>query len=264
MIRNQSTTRRRFLSQVAAGAAVGLVPTVIPSSVLGRDGNVAANDRIGVGIIGLGRQCVAKNLPVFMRRKDCKVVALCDVDRWRLQASGPYFRHSAKRNKWDLLALKDCFRTTDFREILARKGVDAVMISTPDHWHIANALAAIHAGKDVCCEKPLGLAISQGRILADAAAKANCVFRTDSEFRSIPHLFKLVSLVRAGKIGRLKAIRIGVPIYWDSLPMQPDMPVPEDLDYEMWLGPAPQVAYTQDRVHTQKTDYEQSSGAVEQ
>ena len=253
MAHNHSTTRRRFLAQMAAGAAAGLAPAVVPSSALGRDGNVSANDRIGVGIIGLGRQCVQHNLPVFMRRGDSQVVALCDVDRWRLKASGdnPTFTHSAKRNKWEIKALEDCYRSTDFREVLARKGVDAVMISTPDHWHIPIALAAIGVGKDVCCEKPLGLAIAHGRILADAAAKANCVFRTDSEFRSIPHLFKAVSLVRTGKIGRLKTIRISVPIYWQPLPMQPDMPVPDDLDYQMWLGPAPHAAYTEKRVHPQ-------------
>ncbi|HPP52517.1 MAG TPA: Gfo/Idh/MocA family oxidoreductase, partial [Thermoguttaceae bacterium] len=160
---------------------------------------------------------------------------------------------SAKQHQWDAGILKQCFRTTDFREVLRRPGVDAVMISTPDHWHIPIALAAIRAGKDVCCEKPLGLAIGHGRILADAAAKARCVFRTDSEFRSIPHLYKAVALVRTGKIGQLKTIRISVPIYWESLPAQPEMPVPKELDYEMWLGPAPRVPYTEKRVHPMRS-----------
>ena len=253
MTRIPSTTRRRFLGQIAAGAAAGLVPAVVPSSALGRDGKIAPSDRVGVGVIGLGRQCLARNLPVFMRRGDCQVVALCDVDRYRLEVGDdPFVAGSAKRHQWDPHLLKDCFRTTDFREVLGRKGVDAVMISTPDHWHIAIALAAIKAGKDVCCEKPLGLAIAQGRVLADAAAKSKCVFRTDSEFRSIPNLFKAVSLVRTGKIGQLKTIRISVPIYWESLPMQPDMPVPKELDYDMWLGPAPKVPYTEDRVHANR------------
>ncbi|MBN2292633.1 MAG: Gfo/Idh/MocA family oxidoreductase [Pirellulales bacterium] len=254
MASKQFHTRRRFLAQVAQGAAAGCLTTFVPSTVLGRDGGTAANSRIGVGIIGLGRQCVGRNLPVFMRRKDCKVTAICDVDRWRLQVpNDPAILHSAKSNKWDIKTLADCFRTTDFRKLLDRKDVDAVMISTPDHWHIPIALASIKAGKDVCCEKPFGLAIAHGRVLADAAAKSKCVFRTDSEFRSIPHLFKAVSLVRTGKIGKLKTVRISVPIYWDSLPMQPDMPVPEDLDYDMWLGPAPKVAYTEKRVHPPKT-----------
>ena len=251
MALKQNTSRRRFLGQVVAGAAAGFVPTIVPASALGLDGHVAANDRVEVGLIGLGRQCLARNLPVFMRRRDCQVTALCDVDRYRLAVGDdPYVRNSAKRHQWDPQELKDCFRTTDFRELVARDNVDAVMISTPDHWHVAIALAAIAAGKDICCEKPLGLSIAQGRVLADAAAKANCVFRTDSEFRSIPNLYRAVSLVRTGKIGQLKTIRFSVPIYWESLPMQPEMPVPSALDYDMWLGPAPEVPYTEKRVHS--------------
>ena len=148
--------------------------------------------------------------------------------------------------------MKDTFRTTDFRELLAHRGVDAVMISTPDHWHVPIALAAIKAGKDVACEKPIGLAIAHGRVLADAAAKAKTVFRTDSNFRSEPELFRAVSLVRTGKIGQLKTIRMSVPIYPVPTPNEAPMPVPEDLDYEMWQGPAERQPYTEDRVHPRK------------
>ena len=248
-------SRRRFLA--AAGAVTGAgfaVPTVIPASALGAADKAAPSNRIGVGVIGLGRQALAHNLPVFMRSADAQVVALCDVDRWRLQMSGDNAAAvaTAKQNQFDLDALKTCFRTTDFREVLARKGVDAVMITTPDHWHVPIALAAIRAGKDVACEKPIGLCIEHGRILADAAAKAKCVFRTDSEFRSIPLWFKAVSLVRTGKIGRLKAIRTVAPCWNTPLAMQPTMPVPPELDYDMWLGPTPPAPYTENRVHARK------------
>jgi len=249
-------TRRRFLKQFSAGGtAVGMTPLVVPARAIGLEGHTAPSERIGVVLIGLGRQCMWRNLPVFARRGDCQILALCDVDRWRLQVEdNPAVAHSAKAHQWDPAILKPCFRTTDFREALARPGVDAVMITTPDHWHIPIALAAIRAGKDVCCEKPLGLAIRHGRILADAAAKARCVFRTDSEFRSIPHLYKAVALVRTGKIGQLKTIRISVPIVWnETLPPQPEMPVPPELDYEMWLGPAPRTPYTEKRVHPMKS-----------
>lgn len=247
-------SRRGFLAATTAAGTALALPTLVPASALGAGGNTAPSERIGVAIIGLGRQCVARNLPVFMRSADCQVVAVCDVDRWRLDIEGnPAIKQSTKRDKWNVDQLKGCFRTTDFRAVLARDDVDAVMISTPDHWHVPIALAAIKAGKDVCCEKPLALSIAHGRALADAAAKSKCVFRTDSEFRSIPHLFKAVSLVRTGKIGKLHTIRISVPIYWDSLPMQPAMPVPPDLDYDMWLGPAAQAAYTEKRVHPNKT-----------
>ncbi|HPM82480.1 MAG TPA: Gfo/Idh/MocA family oxidoreductase [Candidatus Anammoximicrobium sp.] len=249
-------SRRRFLA--AAGAALGTslaIPTLVPASALGADGKVAPSNRVGIGMIGLGRQAIAHNLPVFARAADAQVVALCDVDRWRLQFSkdNPAAVAVAQRHQFDLDAMQGCFRTTDFREVLARKDVDAVMITTPDHWHVPIALAAIRAGKDVCCEKPIGLCIAHGRILADAAAKAQCVFRTDSEFRSIPTWFKAVSLVRTGKIGQLKTIRTVAPCWNTPLPMQPTMPVPEELDYDMWLGPAPLAPYTEKRVHALKT-----------
>ena len=158
---SQHLSRRRFLAATGAAFGAGLtIPTIIPASARGADGTVAPSNRIGVGMIGLGRQSIAHNLPVFMRAPDAQVVALCDVDRWRLQLGDDNLGAVgwAKRNQFDLHSLKDCFRTTDFREVLARKDVDAVMITTPDHWHVPIALAAARAGKDIACEKPIGLA----------------------------------------------------------------------------------------------------------
>ena len=252
----RSITRRRFLGRIAAaGAAPVFAPTIVPCSVLGAEGSVAPSNRVTVGMIGLGRQAIAHNLPVFARAADAQVVALCDVDRWRLNfcKENPAAVAVAQHRKIDINKMEGCFRTTDFREVLARKDVDAVMITTPDHWHVPIALAAIKAGKDVACEKPIGLCIAHGRLLADAAAKANGVFRTDSEFRSIPTMFRAVSLVRTGKIGQLKAIRTVAPCWNKPLPMQPTMPVPPELDYDMWLGPAPAAPYTEKRVHSPKT-----------
>jgi len=249
-------SRRRFLAATVAAVGGGwAIPAVVPASALGAAGKVAPSNRIGVAMIGLGRQAIAHNLPVFARAADAQVVAFCDVDRWRLMfcAENPAAVAVARQHQFDIEAMKTCFRTTDFREVLARKDVDAVMITTPDHWHVPIALAAVRAGKDVACEKPIGLCVAHGRILADAAAKAKCVFRTDSEFRSIPTWFKAVSLVRTGKIGQLKAIRTVAPCWNQPLAMQPAMPVPPELDYDMWLGPAPLAPYTEKRVHAPKT-----------
>jgi predicted dehydrogenase len=247
-------TRRRFLANTAfaAGSALAL-PTFVPGSALGADGTTPPSQRIGIGFIGLGRQALHANISVFLRSGYCQTVALCDVDRWRLNVEGvPQLAKVAKKNQWDPALLKDTFRTTDFRELLAHKRVDAVMISTPDHWHVPIALAAIKAGKDVDLEKPIGLAIAHGRVLANAAAKAKTVFRTDSNFRSEPELFRAVSLVRTGKIGKLKTIRISVPIYPSRIPDETPVPVPADLDYEMWQGPAERRPYVHDRVHPPK------------
>jgi predicted dehydrogenase len=247
-------TRRGFLAGAAAAAGSGwALPWLVPGSALGADGKAAPSNRIGIGFIGLGRQAIHANMSVFLRSDYCQTVALCDVDRWRLGLEqNPAVAKSAKRNQWDVALLKDTFRTTDFRELLAHQGVDAVMISTPDHWHVPIALAAAKAGKHVACEKPIGLAIAHGRVLADAAARAKIVFRTDSNFRSEPELFRAVSLVRTGKIGQLKTIRISVPIYPTPTPNEAPMPVPEELDYEMWQGPAERRPYTEDRVHPRK------------
>ena len=247
-------TRRSFLrnSAVAAGSALA-APMIVPASALGRDGHTAPSNRIGIGFIGVGRQAVHANMSVFMRSGYCQAVALCDVDRWRLQVEDvPKVARIAQKNQWDMALLKDTFRTTDFRELLAHPRVDAVMISTPDFWHVPQALAAVRAGKDVCCEKPIGLSIAHGRVLADAVAQSDVVFRTDSNFRSEPELFRAVSLVRTGKIGQLKKIRMSVPIYPTPTPDPTPMPIPKELDYEMWQGPVERQPYTEDRVHPQQ------------
>ncbi|MEN6497878.1 MAG: Gfo/Idh/MocA family oxidoreductase [Thermoguttaceae bacterium] len=251
---SHKSTRRDFLrtTALAAGSALTL-PMFVPGSALGADGKAAPSNRIGIGFIALGRQAVHANMSVFMRSDYCQAVALCDVDRWRLNVEGnPSVAKVAKRNQWDMALLKDTFRSTDFRELLAHPRVDAVMISTPDHWHVPIALAAIKAGKHIACEKPIGMSIAHGRVLANAAAKSDIIFRTDSNFRSEPELFRAVSLVRTGKIGQLKTIRISVPIYPVPEPNETLMPVPEELDYEMWQGPVERRPYTEDRVHPRK------------
>lgn len=251
---SEKHTRRVFLCKTAAATGSALAaPMLVPASALGLDGKTAPSERIGIGFIGLGRQAVHANMSVFMRSGYCQAVALCDVDRWRLEVEGvPQVAGVAKKNRWDVALLEDTFRTTDFRELLAHCRVDAVMISTPDFWHVPQALAAIKAGKDVCCEKPIGLSIAHGRALADAAAKSDIVFRTDSNFRSEPELFRAVSLVRTGRIGQIKNIRMSIPIYPTPTPNEAPMPVPKELDYEMWQGPVERRPYTEDRIHPQK------------
>ena len=133
--------------------------------------------------------------------------------------------------------------------MLARADVDAVMIATPDHWHVPIAIEAVKAGKHVSVEKPLTISIAEGRALCDAVARAGVVSRTDSEFRSLRPFARAVELVRNGRIGKLHTIRTGVPVDTPGIPPQPDMPVPPELDYEKWLGPAPEAPYTEKRVH---------------
>ncbi len=248
------TTRRRFLT-LAASAGAAAVPNLIPSAALGLGEKAAPSDRIRVGMIGVGRQVLAFNLPFFVSQPDCEVVALCDVDRWRLevteQRTASYY--GEKKNRCP--KIPRCSRYVDFREVLGRNDVDAVMISTPDHWHVPMAVMAVKAGKDVCCEKPLTRSIAEGRLLSDLVARHKRVFRTDSEFRSLPQFHRAVELVRNGRIGKLHTIRTGVPRGIETSPKHAPMAVPDELDYDLWQGPAPLRPYTEERVHRIK-DYE--------
>ncbi len=248
MTRPSTLTRRRFLktSAAAAGSAFAC-PTIVPASALGKDGHVAPSNRIGIGMIGLGRIVVCSNMKAFLKAPDCQIVALCDVDRWRLALESE--RTSIWGGQVKPEQVKDIWRTTDYREVLARKDVDAVMISTPDQWHVPQAVAAVRAGKDVCLEKPCTRTIAEGRLLADEVAKHKRVFRMDSEFRSKKNFHRACELVLNGRIGKLHTIRTGVPIDKFKQPAIKTEPVPEELDYDMWLGPAPKKPYQVDRVH---------------
>jgi len=241
-------SRRAFLQRAAvtAGAAIA-APLIVPSSVLGADGAVAPSNRITVGFIGTGRQCTFANIPGFQRETDAQCVAVCDVDSWRMENARKVIEDAyAKQQPGG--SFKGVATFQDWRELLARKEIDAVMISTPDHWHVPMAVTALRAGKDVACEKPLTRCIAEGRLMSDLVAKTKRVFRTDSEFRSNKTMHRAVTLVRNGKIGKLQRIITMTPKD-PTLPPQPDMPVPEELDYEMWQGPAPRRPYTVQRVH---------------
>jgi predicted dehydrogenase len=234
-------SRRTFVRKAAAVAwFAGVAPQIVPSSVLGADGSVAPSNRINVGFIGVGQHGLAWNLPPYLRHKGAQVVAVCEVDHRRL------FRAQETVNERN--QNEDCFATKDFREVLARKDIDAVMISTPDHWHTLISLHAILAGKDVQCEKPT-LTIHEGKVLTDAVRKHKRVFQTSTEDRAIPEYHRLAELVRNGRIGQLQRIEVILPKEPAGPGDPTPQPVPKGFDYEMWLGPAPFAPYTRDRVH---------------
>ena len=240
-------TRREFLksSVAAAASATLLAPTIVRASVFGAN---APSNRITIGMIGMGRQAFYSNLKSFLNSRDTQVTAVCDVDVWRLDnARKAVEEHYAKGEACG--TFKGCSVYRDFRELLDQTDINAVMISTPDHWHVPIAIAAAKAGKDISCEKPLTLSIAEGRALSDTVRRYNCVFRTDSEFRSYSCFQRACELVLNGRIGKLHTIRTGVPAGDIAGSPQPAMPVPEELDYEMWLGPARFAPYTEKRVH---------------
>lgn len=238
-------SRRVFLRQ--AGLAV-TAPVVIPSSVWSAEQRAPANSRFGIGFIGTGRQAIHANLMPFLVHPDTQVVSVCDVDSWRCdQARRKIEEHYSvyRPAGWKGLQF-----TRDFREVLANPSVDAVMISTPDHWHAYQAVAAAQAGKDVALEKPISLSVREGRAIADAMKRHGRIFRTDTEVRSEGAFQKLVQAARNGRIGRVRTIEVGVPRENPPLGRPPrTASPPAELDFARWLGPAPEAEYSEDRVH---------------
>ncbi|MFO7976176.1 MAG: Gfo/Idh/MocA family oxidoreductase [Candidatus Hydrogenedentota bacterium] len=236
-------SRRAFLR----GMGIAAAPLIVPERVFGAE---APSNRITVGIIGTGRQSHNVNIPQFLNSPYAQVVAICDVDTWRLETVKAQIEaHYAKQTGQNYAG---CNVYRDFRELLARDDIDAVMISSPDHWHVPMGMAAAAAGKHFSVEKPLSTCIAHGRLLSEAVKRHGVVTRTDSEFRSLPEMWRAVECVRNGRIGQLKHIKVRVPGDSDPIGTPPEMPVPEELDYDLWLGPAFEKPYTEKRVHPVK------------
>jgi len=229
-------TRRQFLKQTALGISVTTLPVIVPSSALGGSGTVAPSNRIAVGCIGVGPQGQG-DMHGFLNQKDAQVVAVCDVKTDQLeQARAAVNAHYQNQ---------ECRTYADFRELLERKDIDAVLIATPDHWHVLVALAAARAGKDIYLEKPMGLSLTEDWELRKAVHHHHRVFQFGTQQRS-SRLFRFAcELVRNGRIGKLKQINVWAP---GSAPggSTKEVPVPSNLNYEMWLGPAPFKPYIAD------------------
>jgi predicted dehydrogenase len=245
-MRQNRVSRRQFLHRAAALSAV---PSIFPGRVLGLDGNTAPSDRITVGFVGTGGHGIGRNLKGFLRQPDAQAVAVCDVDRGRrLKAKQLVEKHYADAQAKG--AYKGCDDYNDFREVIARDDIDAIMNSTPDHWHTIPSLMAVRAGKDVICEKPLTLTVEEGRVLADAVAKHERVFQTASENRSDKNYLRMCELVRNGRIGKLQHIDVKLPTgAGNPKATCEERPVPEGFDYDMWLGQAPMAPYCPERCH---------------
>jgi predicted dehydrogenase len=240
--------RRTFLKAAAVVAA----PFFVSSSALGKAGTTAPASRITLGLIGCGEHGAGWNLDQIFRNADSQVIAVCDVDEQRCTAA-------AKRVDEHYAAALDrpnyrgCSRYGDFRELILRKDIDAVVNCTPDHWHVIPSIMAVRAGKDVICEKPLTLTVAEGRLLCDAVKSTGRIFQTASENRSIDTYIQLCELVRNGRLGTLKHIAVSLPTGFGSRGKNYDLrkaePVPPGFNYEMWLGQAPLAPYVPARCH---------------
>jgi predicted dehydrogenase len=247
-IRN-GVSRRGFLAlagQAAGGASLlAGFPAVVPASLLGP---TAPSNRINVGAIGTGRISRVHDMPGVWKHDHARIVAVCDVDSRRMEdakvlVNGYYGKKAGK-------AYDGVKGYLDYRELLASKEIDAVLVSTPDHWHARVAIDAVEAGKDVYLQKPASLTIAEGRALSNAVHRTGRVFQIGSQQRSAPQFRYAAELVRNGRIGQLKTVLVGLPVD-PSGDEEPEMPVPKNLNYEMWLGSTPYVYYTEKRVHPQ-------------
>ncbi len=230
MTRFGKTTRRQLLKALAACAGV---PTLLPASALGLAGRLAPSERITLGFIGMGKQNLY-HLNVFLGNKQTHVLAVCDVDTTR--------RNFSRDKVNQRYGNEDCAGYNDYRDLIARDDIDAVVISTPDHWHAHPIVDAAKTKKHIYCEKPLTLTIAEAKLCIDAVNKYGVVFQTGSQQRSGNEFRVACEAVRNGRIGKLQRVyaAVGGPSRWCDLPEEPMEP---GLDWNLWLGQAPMRPY---------------------
>jgi predicted dehydrogenase len=230
------TSRRQFLKQAAALAA----PALVPSAVLGGPGRDAPSERVIVGSIGVGGRGRLNTRGLMAH--GAQVVAVCDVNAGhRAHARREVEAHYAKAKRGG--SYRGCAAYKHFQELLGRDDIDAVMIATPDHWHVPIALAAVRAGKAIYVEKPLGISIAEGQALREAVQRSRAVFQHGTEQRSFGRFRRACELVRNGYLGQVKLIRVACP-GGRRTGVHPPQPVPKGFDWDLWLGPAAYVPYT--------------------
>ena len=231
-----SNSRRYFIKQ-SATALAGFI--IAPRFVLGGDrpdGSkyIPPSDMISLGFIGCGKQGrILSNY--FLSTNEIRILALSEVYKDKSELMLKTIRTNQEKNKQPGNN-NDIAVYSDFRELLSRKDIDAVVIATPDHWHAVAAVRAAEAGKDIYCEKPLSLTVKEGRAMVKATRKHNRIFQTGSMQRSWPEFRQAVEIVRNGFIGEIKSIKVNVgppPIVYDL----PEQPIPDGLDWKKWLGP---------------------------
>ena len=240
-------TRRAVLKNGLAGVlAFGLAPNFFPARLFGKN---SPSNQLTIGFVGNGLNCASHVAPLTAR-EDCRVIATCDVMRSKAEKMRDRLETAYGKSK-----ASGTSRGVDIHnfheEVIGRTDIDVILVSTPDHWHAAVAKAAMIAGKDVYCEKPLTLTIREGRVLVDTARRYGRVLQTGTQQRSNKSFRKAAEMVRNGWIGDLKLIRTRLGSFPPAAALSTE-PVPADFDYDRWLGPTPWRPYNEKRV---KGDY---------
>jgi predicted dehydrogenase len=236
------SSRRTFLKTSLGAAAAAGFPTIVPSSVFGQ---LSPSNRINVGAIGVGRISRGHDLPGIWKYDQANIMAVCDLDANRVELGKALINgyYSKKTGK----PFDGVTGYHHYRELLANKDIDAVVISTPDHQHAILAVDAVRAKKDVYLQKPASLTIAEGRHMSDQVTASRQILQIGSQQRSWKQFYRACELVRNGRIGEIKHVEIGLP--GDPAGGDPTpMPVPTGFQYDAWLGSTPEVAYTVDRV----------------
>lgn len=242
-MKNKPMSRRNFLRQGAATlGAISALPTIVPSAVLGA---AAPSNRINMGMIGMGLM-MGGHLNNMLGRSDVQVVAVCDVktdkrDQARDRVNKKYAEQTASGT------YKGCDAYNEYERICERPDIDAVYVVTPDHWHAMCSLAAIKAGKDVYCQKPMTLTIKEGRLMSDACKQRGTVFQVGSQQRSEWQFRQACEIVRNGWIGRVHTIYTRLGSFAPPTTLA-EQPIPAGFDYDRWLGPTPWFPYNEERV----------------
>ncbi len=238
-VRRSGMSRRGFLRRGSTAALSALAaPYAITSSALGQAGRPAASGRINLGFVGVGGRGGAL-LNNFLALPQSQVRVVCEVKQPRREWAQKFARSKPGGS--------DCAACVDFREVCGRNDLDAVVVATTDHWHVMASLEAVRSGKDVYCEKPLGLSVEQGQVLREAIHRYGRVFQFGTQERSTWQTRFACEMVRSGRIGKLRTIKVGSR-YSVASGNYPESPVPADIDYDLWLGPAPYAPYCPQRV----------------
>ncbi|MBN1816988.1 MAG: Gfo/Idh/MocA family oxidoreductase [Sedimentisphaerales bacterium] len=259
-------TRRSFLQRTACFSGIVSVPWIVPSSAFSSESGKSPSDRITMGLIGHGLMGRG-HLNRLVRDRDIRVLAVCDVDQGRCQDAAGRVEEVYAAEK-TAGTYQGCATYNDYRQLLARKDIDAVVIVTPDHWHALQSIDAVKAGKDVYCEKPISITVQEGRRLVEIVQRYGKILQTGTQYRSIPTIRRVCNFVREGGLGKVQSVFT----LWNSLggffgaarfqpyaqvmdiektsksyiPLEFDLPaepVPDGLDWDLWVGPASQHPY---------------------
>ena len=240
-MKRNKLNRRTFIKKTSATAIAASLPTIVPASVFGKN---APSNRIQVGQIGCGRIARDHDMPGTMQYDTAQLVAVCDVDQNRLKDGkklvDQYYQNKGKK--------ADTKMFDNYQDLIAHKDIDAVLISTPDHWHAQPAIEAALAKKHVYLQKPTSLTVEEGRLLSDIVQKQKITLQVGTQQRSSPQFRYAAELVRNGRIGKLHTVKVGLPGD-PSGPVAQTEAIPSALNFDAWLGSTPEMEYSEMLVH---------------